>query len=67
MVINTIHLGPVVFAKTLAASIATRQTAPCAANDSGVHHGAWRIVGRQGAGSRNQRDDRPPRMKVNNR
>jgi hypothetical protein len=28
MVINRIHLGPVVFARTLAASIAARQAAP---------------------------------------
>jgi hypothetical protein len=28
MVINRIHLGPVVFARTLVASIAARQTAP---------------------------------------
>ena len=28
MVFNRIHLGPVIFAKTLAASIAVRQAAP---------------------------------------
>ena len=32
MVINRIHLGPVVFAKTLAASIAARQAVPRASN-----------------------------------
>ena len=49
MVINRIHLGPVVFAKTLAASIAARQAAPPtqpvrarAARRSTVSRSEWR-------------------------
>ncbi len=40
MIINRIHLGPVVFAKTLAASIAARQsTSPASGGCLGVKHG----------------------------
>lgn len=40
MVINRIHLGSVVFARTLAASIAARQSAPPASGGCpGVKHG----------------------------
>lgn len=35
MVINRIHLGSVVFARTLAASIAARQSAPVIASSAG--------------------------------
>jgi hypothetical protein len=48
MVIDRIHLGPVVFAKTLAASIAARQSEPPASSGcAGVKHGVPRRRGSQ--------------------
>jgi hypothetical protein len=71
MVINRIHLGPVLFARTLAASIAARQSASpasggCPRVNHGIPHATERAVLRNSNYFQKDRKELP-RTRVNKR